>query len=208
MSSRSSGSPGSQDGRHSSRVPPTRVAAGYRLAATAVSSWRRELSSRRTSRQLQMTGQPGVHFGDAPREQRQVPVIVEQSGLGPGDMPGQPLAVRERHEHVFPPVHDHHRNADVSQRESPRLHHAVVLPPALTAQFETLACGVDEELGISPVSTAASAGVSSDFTAFAMSAAVAASISSRRESVLARAAASSLKNRRMSSTLSSPMPAK
>ena len=48
---RSSGAGGSHCGRDSSGVEPTRSADGYSRAAAAVSSWRREFSSRRTSRQ-------------------------------------------------------------------------------------------------------------------------------------------------------------
>ena len=98
-----------------------------------------------------------MHLGYAILHQRQVPVVVEQSGRGGGNVLGQPLAVAERREHVLPAVQQQDRNRDVG--------------------------------------LAASSGD-------------VARISSRSLSIFALAAPSSVRNRRVSSMLTWPMPAK
>jgi len=56
-----------------------------------------------------------MDLGYAIAQQRQVPVVVEQPGLDAGNVPGEPLTVAERHEHVLPAVQQQDRDRDAGQ---------------------------------------------------------------------------------------------
>lgn len=139
-----------------------------------------------------------------------VPIIVEQPGFDAWNVCGQPFAVAGRYEHVLPAVQQQDRDRDVGEVVSHGLsmqlssHH-----PWLPGGEPVLRAGQEELVELAgPTWSAAAAGVSIDSISLATSSCDAARISSRSLSSFFLAAASSVRNRRVSSTLSWPMPAK
>jgi hypothetical protein len=78
--------------------------------------------------------------------QRGVTIIIEQPGLDAGNVLSQPFAVAGRHEHVLPAVQEQDRDGDVGEVESPRLEHAVVVPPSLAARRQPILRAGQKEL--------------------------------------------------------------
>jgi hypothetical protein len=80
-----------------------------------------------------------VNFADAVRYERQVPIVIEQPGCGPGGMGGEPLAVPEEKELILPAVQHQQGDGDIGQLEPPAADvGARVVPPSLAARRESL----------------------------------------------------------------------
>jgi hypothetical protein len=118
--------------------------------------------------------------------------------------------VAGRHEHVLPAVQEQDRDGDVGEVEVPRLEPAVVVPPSLAARRQPILRAEQKELvKLSvPDLEAASVGVSVDSISLAATSGDTARMSSRFLSCSFLAAALSVRNSRVSSTLSWYIPAK
>jgi hypothetical protein len=90
-----------------------------------------------------LTARHGFRVRDSPAWRDQ-----HRRAAGPRrrDVLSQPFAVAGRHEHVLPAVQEQDRDGDVGEVESPRLEHALVVPPSLAARRQPILRAGQKEL--------------------------------------------------------------